>query len=224
MLKRLGDVEDSVWVFRILIQLNQLSAGAPLSPENRAAFESALQQLFTCLRECNDARRELGRLIKQHIEDVREGRSVVVSNGHIEVLEDIEPVLNRTTNSFFVAARTALYHLFGQKTDPSKGPHARSLTEILCGYNLSFAQSKKDATFEQEAAKFLLAKPGWAANHLIDVLRSDRTTWSPGLAGYSGHDHPRHNVPGSKDALSRQRGQGCDRTSQVKRDRDKSIC
>ena len=56
------------------------------------------------------------------MEDVREGRSVVVNNGHIEVLEDIEPVLNRTTNSFFVAARTALYHLFGQKTDYLKRP------------------------------------------------------------------------------------------------------
>jgi hypothetical protein len=181
MLKRLGDVEDSVWIFRILIQINQLSAGAPLNSKDRAAFEAALQRLFACLRECNDARQELGRLIKQHIEDVREGRSVVVSNGHIEVLEDIEPALNRTTNSFFVAARTVLYHLFGQKADPSKGPHTRSLTEILSGHNLSFAQSKKDVTFEKEATKFLLAKPGQAANHLIDVLRSDRTTWSLGL-------------------------------------------
>jgi hypothetical protein len=179
MLKTLGDIEDSVWMFRIVIQLNQLSAGASLSSEDRAAFEAALQQLFACMRQCNDARRELGRLIQQHIQDVSEGKSVLVSNGHVSVLEDIEPALNRTANSFFVTARTALYHLFGDR--PSKGPHTRSLTEILTGHNLSFVHIKKDETFDHESAKFLLAEPSRAGNHVIDVLRGDRTTWSLGL-------------------------------------------
>lgn len=180
-LKILGDVEDSVWIFRVVIQVDQMSAGASLSSEDRAAFEAAHQQLLACMRQCNDARRELGRLIQQHIQDVSEGRSVVASNGHISVLEDIEPTLNRIANGFFVGARTALYHLFGQQGDRSRGPHARSVTEIVTGHNLSFVQSQNDTLFEQESAKFLLAEPSRAANHLIDVLRGDRTTWTLGL-------------------------------------------
>ena len=179
MLKILGDIEDSVWIFRIVMQINKMTQGASLSSEDRAAFEAAHQQLFACMRQCNDAHRELVRLIQQHIQDVSEGRSVVASNGHISVLEDIEPALNRVANSFFVAARTALYHLFGDNR--SKGTHTRSVTEILTGHDLSFVQSRKDEFFDQESAKLLLAEPRRAANHLIDVLRSDRTTWSLGL-------------------------------------------
>src|ERR1039458_5940869 len=102
VLKTLGGPEDSVWIFRILNQINQLSQGAPLGTADRVEFESAHLRLFELLRQCNDARRELVQLVQQHIKDVSEGRSVTATgSGHIRIEDDIEPKLNRIVNSFF---------------------------------------------------------------------------------------------------------------------------
>jgi hypothetical protein len=182
VLKKLGNSEDAVWIFRILNQINQLSQGAPLGTSDRAEFESAHLRLFELLRQCNDARRELIQLVQQHIEDVSVGRSVaVIGSGHIRIEDDIEPKLNRIVNSFFVAARTVLYHLFGQREDPSKGPHTKSATEILTRYNLSFVHIHNDAKFEQAAARYLAFDTSRMAAHLMDVIRGDRKSWSLGL-------------------------------------------
>jgi hypothetical protein len=111
-----------------------------------------------------------------------EGRAVAVGNhGVISVLEDFEPTLNRAVNSFFVSSRTALYHLFGQRDDSSKGSHTRTVSEILTGDNLNFVHAKKDTTFKTEAEKYLDRHRGPASVHLIDILRSDRTSWTLGL-------------------------------------------
>jgi len=182
ILKTLGDAEDGVWMFRIIQQISQLSQGAALSSSDRAEFEAAHKLLFECMRQCSDARHELWRLMEQHVKDISEGRAVVVGNlGVISVLDDFEPTLNRAVNSFFVSSRTALYHLFGQRRAVSMGSHARTVTEILTGENLSFVHAKKDTTFEAEAKKFLDSHPGRASAHLIDILRSDRTSWTLGL-------------------------------------------
>jgi len=180
--KTLGDAEDGAWMFRVVHQISQLSQGAALSSSDRAEFDAAHKLLFECMRQCNDARHELCRLMEQHVKDVSEGRAVVVGNhGVISVLQDLEPTLNRAVNSFFVSSRTALYHLFGQIDDPSKGSHTRTVTEILTGDSLSFVHSKKNATFEAEAKTFLDSHPGRASAQLIDILRSDRTSWTLGL-------------------------------------------
>lgn len=181
-LKKLGDREDAVWIFRILNQINQLSQGAALATSDRAEFESAHKRLFELLRQCNDARRELIQLVQRHIEDVSAGRSVAATgSGHIQIEDDIEPRLNRVVNSFFVAARTVLYHLFGQKDDPSKGPHTKSVTEIFTRYNLSFVHIHDDVRFERAAAKYLAFDTSRMAVHLMDVVRGDRKSWSLGL-------------------------------------------
>jgi len=182
VLKMLGGPEDSAWIFRILNQIGQLSQGAPLVAADRAEFEGARFRLFELLRQCNDARRELLRLVQEHIKNVSEGRSVTATgNGHIRVEDDIEPRLNRTANSFFVGARTVLYHLFGQKDGPATGPHIKSVTEILTRYNLSFVHIHDETKFEQAAAKYLLFDPSRMAAHLMDVVRGDRKSWSLGL-------------------------------------------
>jgi len=135
------------------------------------------------MRQCNDSRRELSQMVQKHMQDLSEGRSVVVGGtGHIIVNDDIEPALNRVVNGFFVASRTVLYHLFGQPDDPRKGPHALTVTEILTRHNLSFAHIHKDATFEKYAKEYLDARAnGLKETHLIDIVRSDRQTWSLGL-------------------------------------------
>jgi len=180
--KTLGDAEDGVWMFRIMHQISQLSEGAALSSNDCAEFEAAHKLLFECMRQCNDARHELWRLTEQHVKDISEGRAVVVGNhGVISVLQDFEPTLNRAVNSFFVSSRTALYHLFGQKDDSSKRPHARTVTEILTGHSLQFVRYSDDAKFEKEAKKYVDAHPGRASTHLIGILRSDRTNWTLGL-------------------------------------------
>ncbi|MGA8271285.1 MAG: hypothetical protein WB919_06965 [Candidatus Sulfotelmatobacter sp.] len=180
--KTLGDAEDSVWMFRIVHQITQLSQGAALSSSDRGDFDAAHKLLFECMRQCNDARHELWRLAEQHVKDISEGRAVVVGNlGVISALEDFEPTLNRAVNSFFVSSRTALYHLFGQKENSSKGPRARTVSAILTGDNLSFVHAKKDTIFETTAKKYLDRHPGRASVHLIDILRSDRTSWTLGL-------------------------------------------
>ena len=182
IVKTLGDAEDGVWMFRIIQQISQLSQGAALNSSDRAEFDAAHKLLFECMRQCNDARHELWRLMEQHVKDISEGRAVVVGNlGVISVLEDFEPTLNRAVNSFFVSSRTALYHLFGQREAAPWGSHARTVTEILTGENLSFVHAKKDTTFEAEAKKFLDSHPGRTSARLIDILRSDRTSWTLGL-------------------------------------------
>jgi len=182
IVKTLGDAEDGVWMFRIIQQISQLSQGAALNSSDRAEFDAAHKLLFECMRQCNDARHELWRLMEQHVKDISEGRAVVVGNlGVISVLEDFEPTLNRAVNSFFVSSRTALYHLFGQREAAPRGSHARTVTEILTGENLSFVHAKKDTTFEAEAKKFLDSHPGRTSARLIDILRSDRTSWTLGL-------------------------------------------
>jgi hypothetical protein len=45
---------------------------------------------------------------------------------------------------------------------------------------LSFVHAN-NTTFEAGAKKFLDKHPGQASAHLIDILRSDRTTWTLGL-------------------------------------------
>jgi hypothetical protein len=182
VLKRLGDAEDAVWIFRIINQVSQLSQGAIIGTADRKEFEAAHMRLFEQMRQCNDARRELIRLVQEHTKEVREGRAVLAEpSGHIRIEEDIEPKLNRGVNSFFVSARTVLYHLFGQ--DPAKGSHAKSVTEILTKYNLSFVHIYDDVKFEKAAAKFLAIDSGAAAAHLMDVIRGDRKSWSLGLQG-----------------------------------------
>jgi hypothetical protein len=182
VLKKLGDPEDAVWIFRILNQINQLSQGAALGTSDRAEFESAHMRLFELLRQCNDARRELIQLVQQHIEDVSVGRSLAVTgSGHIQIEDDIEPRLNRVVNSFFFATRTVLYHLFGQKENPSKGPRTRSVTELFTKYNLSFVHIHDDTKFDQAAGKYLAFDTSRMAAHLMDVIRGDRKSWSLGL-------------------------------------------
>jgi hypothetical protein len=157
--KKLGDGEDGVWMFRIMHQISQLSEGVALNSSDRAEFEAAHELLFECMRQCNDARHELSRLTQQHVKDISQGRAVAVGNhGDITVLEDFEPTLNRAVSSFFVSSRTALYHLFGQRGDSSKGSHARTVPEILTGDNLSFVHAKKDAAFETDAKKYLVPR------------------------------------------------------------------
>jgi hypothetical protein len=182
IVKTLGDAEDGVWMFRIMNQINQLSRGAALCSNDRAEFDAAHKLLFECLRQCNDARHELQRLVEQHRKDIAEGRAVVVGDhGIISVLQDFEPALNRAVTSFFVSSRTALYHLFGQRENHPKRSHARTVTEILTSSSLSFVHEKKDTKFEVEAKKFLDSHPGRASAHLIDILRGDRTDWTLAL-------------------------------------------
>jgi hypothetical protein len=182
ILKKLGDREDAVWMFRVFNQINQLSQGAALVASDRAEFESAHKRLFELLRQCNDARRELVQLVQQHIEDVRVGRSVAVTDsGIIQIEDDIEPRLNRLVNSFFVAARTVLYHLFGQREDRSKDLHTKSITEILVKYNLSFVHTHDGVGFDREAAKYLAFDTSCMAAHLVEVIRGDRQSWTLGL-------------------------------------------
>jgi hypothetical protein len=182
ILKKLGDREDAVWIFRILNQISQLSQGTALGTSERTEFESAHKRLFELLRQCNDARRELIQMVQQHIEEVSVGKSVAVTdNGLIRIENDIEPRLNRVVNSFFVAARTILYHLFGQREDRSQGPHTKSVTETLTKYNLSFIHIRDGEKFEREAAKYLAFDTSRMAAHLVDVIRGDRQSWSLGL-------------------------------------------
>jgi hypothetical protein len=182
ILKTLGGPEDAVWMSRIRHQINHLSQGAALGTSERSEFENAHSRLFELLRQCSDARRELVQLVQQHIKDVNEGRSVTAAGSGIrEIEDDIEPRLNRAVNGFFVAARTVLYHLFGQKENPSKGLHTKSVTEILTKYNLSFAHLHDDTKFDQAAAKYLAFDTSRMAIHLMEVIRGDRRSWSLGL-------------------------------------------
>lgn len=179
--KTIADPGDSEWLFRLLHQISQLSQGALLSENERAAFDSARMRLIEVLRQCNDARKQLIELFAEHIEDVAEGRGVFVNEaGALIIEDDIVPRLNRAVNGFFVPARTALYHLFGQK--PVAGKRSvKSILEILTGFNFGFVFIFDSARFEQAAQNYISQAPGVRSKALIEVIRSDRDTWSLGL-------------------------------------------
>jgi hypothetical protein len=179
--KTIADPGDSEWLFRLLQQISQLSQGALLSENERADFDSARMRLIEVLRQCNDARKQLIELFTEHVEHVAEGRGVFVNeSGALIIEDDIVPRLNRAVNGFFVPARTALYHLFGQKPVAGKKP-AKSILEILTGFNFGFVFIFNSVRFEQAAQNYLSQIPGVRSKALIDVIRSDRDTWSLGL-------------------------------------------
>ncbi len=180
-LKTIGNAEDSDWLFRLIQQISQLSQGALLTDSDRADFESAQMRLIEVLRQCNDARRGLFRIADEHIEEIAAGKGVFVNGAGLLVIDDdIKPRINRAINGFFVAARTALYHLFGQKPMAGKTP-AKSILEIITSFNFGFVFMFNEATFEQEAKKYLDAVPGVRSKSLIDTIRNDRTSWTLGL-------------------------------------------
>ncbi|MFI5090873.1 MAG: hypothetical protein ACHP7P_12515 [Terriglobales bacterium] len=182
VVKKLYDAENSEWAFRLTIQIFNLSAAVLHRPEEQRAFREVHAPLFDSMRECYDAQLELNRFIEKHLQDVAAGRCVEVTNGHLTLLEDIEPKLNRLFKDFFVKARTVLYHLFGQELrKKSHRKPRKSVTEVLLGHDLSFVQLGDDAKFDEKAQEFLQKVPGEAAKGLIDMLRGDRKAWSSGL-------------------------------------------
>lgn len=180
-LKTICDPGESEWLFRLLQQISQLSQGALLSESERAEIDSARMRLIEILRQCNDARKQLITLVTEHIDHVAEGKGVfVIEAGALVIEDDIVPRLNRAVNGFFVPARTALYHLFGQKPATGK-KRAKSILEILTGFNFGFVFIFDSARFEQAAQNYISQVPGVRSKALIDVIRSDRDTWSLGL-------------------------------------------
>ncbi|MGB8065890.1 MAG: hypothetical protein WCF26_28665 [Candidatus Sulfotelmatobacter sp.] len=180
VVKKLYDAEHSEWAFRLTIQLFNLSKAVLHRPEEQDGFRKAHGLLFNAMRECYDAHVEFSKFIEKHLQDVATGRCVEITNGHLSVLEDVEPALNRLFKDFFVKARTVLYHLFGQKSSKGKVP-VKSVAEVLLGHDLSFVQLDDDAKFERKAQEFLQKEPGEASKGLINMLRGDRQTWSSGL-------------------------------------------
>lgn len=179
LVKKLYDAENSNWAFRLTIQISNLSKAVLHSQAEQEVFREAHERLFQSMRECHDAQLEFHRFIDQHLEDVAAGRCIEINNGHLVLLEDIEPALNRLFKDFFVKARTVLYHLFGQK--PHKGSSYKSVTEVLLSQDLGFVQLGDDTKFETKAQEFVLKAPGEAAKGLIDMLRGDRKSWSSEL-------------------------------------------
>jgi hypothetical protein len=179
VVKKLYDAANSEWAFRLTIQLFNLSKAVLHRPEEQKSFRDVHTPLFDSMRECYDAQLRFNEFIEKHLRDVAAGRCVEITNGHLTLLEDIEPTLNGLFKDFFVKARTVLYHLFGQKS--YKKPHNKSVTEVLLGHDLGFVQLDDDAKFEQKAQEFLQKVPGEAAMGLINMLRGDRKTWSSGL-------------------------------------------
>jgi hypothetical protein len=179
VVKKLYDAEDSDWAFRMTIQLFNLSTPVLSRPEEQTAFREAHMPLFDSMRECYDAKSEFENFIEQHLADLEGGRCVKITNGHLTLLEDVDPKLNRLFKDFIVKARTVLHHLFGQK--PHKGNRVKSVTEILSGHDLGFVQIDDDAKFERKAEEFLTNVPGEASKALIAMLRDDRKAWSSGL-------------------------------------------
>jgi hypothetical protein len=133
--------------------------------------------LVESLRECRDVQLELAALVDSHTKEVESGVGVDVVNGHVQVLNDIEPKLNRLFKDFFSKARTAIYHLLGQQKAPE------SVTYFLLGRSISFARARDDGSFERGAASFLREVPSEKAQSLMDMLRGDRAAWSLKLIG-----------------------------------------
>jgi hypothetical protein len=186
MLKRLTTAEESEWFGRLTIQLFNLSATAFQDPQGLEQFKQLQMSLVDILRECRDVQLELAALVDSHTKEVESGVGVDIVNGHIQVLNDIEPKLNRLFKDFFSKARTAIYHLLGQKDAPE------SVTYFLLGQSISFAQVRNDVSFERDAASFLRDLPGEKAQSLVDMLRGDRAAWSLKLIGT--RDRIIHNV------------------------------
>jgi len=120
-----------------------------LSTLDSERFKRLQMSLVEILRECRDVQLELAALIDGHAKEVESGVGVEVVNGYIQVLNDIEPKLNRLFKDFFSKARTALYHLLGQ------GRASDSVTCFLLARSVSFVQAKDDSKFEEGAARFL---------------------------------------------------------------------
>jgi hypothetical protein len=174
MLKRLTTAEEAEWFCRLTIQLFNLSETAFRDPRDLEHFKRLQMSLVESLRECRDVQLELATLIDGHTKEVESGSGAVsmLSSGHIHVSNDIEPKLNRLFKDFFSKARTALYHLVGQKDTPE------SVTYFLLDQrSISFVQVKEDAMFEKCAAKFLQDVPGEKAQGLMNMVRGDRATW-----------------------------------------------
>ena len=181
IVKTIGDEHDSEWLFRLLQQISQLSEGALLTDSERTEFVAARLRLIEILRQCNDARRELFKFAEEHIEKVAAGQGVFVNeSGTLVIEDDIVPRLNRIVNGFFVPARTALYHLCGQKSVGGKVP-AKSILEILTGFNFGFVFIFDQVKFEQAAQRYLNTVPGVRSKALIDTMRVDRERWTLGL-------------------------------------------
>jgi hypothetical protein len=178
MIKRLTTAEESEWFCRLTIQLFNLSATAFRDPRDFERFKQLQMSLVESLRECRDVQLELAALVDGHTKEVESGVGVDVVNGHLQILNDIEPKFNRLFKDFFSKARTALYHLFGQKKK-----NQTSVTHFLLGQSISFVQVKGDAEFEKGAAKFLRDVPGEKAQGLMNMLRGDRAAWSSVLIG-----------------------------------------
>lgn len=179
--KTIGDEHDSEWLFRLMHQISQLSEGALLTDSERSEFAAARMRLIEIIRQCNDARRELLDLAGEHIDQVAAGRGIFVNDtGALVIDDDITPRLNRIVNSFFVSARTALYHLCGQKGVAGKTP-PKSILEILTGFNFGFVFIFDQVRFEKAALKYLESVPGVRSKTLIDTIRSDRDAWTLGL-------------------------------------------
>jgi hypothetical protein len=173
MLKRLTTAEEAGWFFRLTIQLFNLSETAFRDPRDLEHFKRLQLSLVESLRECRDVQLELATLIDSHTKEVECGvGGVDFVNGHIHVSNDIEPKLNRLFKDFFSKARTALYHLVGQKDAPESVTHF-----LLDRRSISFVQVKDDATFDKYAAKFLQDVPGEKAQGLINMLRGERAAW-----------------------------------------------
>ena len=177
MLKLLAPREESEWVVRVSLQLFHLSEAAFSSPGELENFKTRQMSLVERLRECRAVQLELNRFIEQHKNEVESGEAAIVENGRIHLTKDAEPALNSLFTNFISTARTVLYYLFGQKDKPD------SVTYLLIGESLSFVQAGTSAAFESSAAKFLKAIPTEKAKHLIDMLRTDRDSWSTVLIG-----------------------------------------
>jgi hypothetical protein len=175
MLKRIATAEDSEWTVRLTVQLFHLSAATFKDPRDRARFIQLQMSLVDGLRECRDAQLELGKLIATHTKEIEAGVGVKIDNGQVHVLNDIDPKLNRLVKDLFIKARTALYHLYGQKNA------SKSVTHLLLGRSISFAQAKDNDKFERSAAQFLNAVSGQKAQNLMNMLRGDRASWSLAL-------------------------------------------
>lgn len=178
MLKMIASADDSEWIFRTSIQLFKLGGAAFPIPGEFDHFKQLQMRLVEVLRECRDVQLELNLLVESHARDLELGTGgVAVESGHLRVLNDIEPRLNRLFKDFFIKSRTALYHLFGQKNKPE------SVTKFLLGHNMSFVQVSDDSTFERYAATFLEAHQSQKAGALIEMLRGDRASWLRTLIG-----------------------------------------
>ncbi|MGA9669782.1 MAG: hypothetical protein WBQ94_11260 [Terracidiphilus sp.] len=140
--------EESEWLVRVTLQLFHLSESAFADLQEREQSKTRLMSMVDILRECRDAQLDLGRLIEAHTQELEAGNAARMTNGRIELLEDIEPRLNRYFKDFFSKARVVLYHLYGQRDK------AESVTFRVLGRSVNFVQVENDTTFEKCVAEF----------------------------------------------------------------------